>query len=306
MLGRTLVLGTPGKLSIAHRQLVFDGESGVKRTFPIEDLGFVIIESGQVLITSTCLRGLSEQNVAVVICGSTHMPLSQLLPFASNSTAQEITEAQLVATPAMQGRLWRQIIKAKLNNQAEVLELLGRPNVGRLRNLAEMVRNGDPANCEAQGARLYFQGIGGVVEFSRDQDSEDILNSALNYGYAVLRAAVARALIGSGLVCFRGIHHHNRYNSYCLADDIMEPYRPLVDLCVFGDMGPWGNFREEDLTPQMKASLLKILTCDVQVDGNRRPLALAVSSTTASLARYYLGKSKELILPELTRCSVRK
>ena len=296
MIARTLAFGSPGKLSICHSQLVYDGEGGGHRMFPVEDIGFVIIETGQMVVTTSCLRALAEQNVAVIICDDKHVPSAQLLPFAAHSTAQETVEAQLAATLAVQGRLWRQIVRAKLLNQSELLVRLGRPNALRLKTLADEVKNGDPSNCEAQGARLYFQSIKTEGEFLRDQEG-DGLNAALNYGYAVLRAAVARALVGSGLICFRGMYHHNRYNSFCLADDVMEPYRPFVDQYVFGDSeGTFENI-DKGLTRAMKARLLQMLTCDVQIGSVKRPLMLGVTSTTASLAKYYLGKTKELVLP---------
>ena len=296
MIARTLSFGSPGKLSISHSQLVYDGEGGIHRTFPVEDVGFVIIETGQMVVSTSCLQALADQNVAVVICNDKHVPSAQLLPFAAHSTAQETVEAQLAATPAVQGRLWRQIVRAKLLNQSELLVRLGRTNALRLKTLADEVKNGDPSNCEAQGARIYFQTIRTDADFLRDQEG-DGLNAALNYGYAVLRAAVARALVGSGLVCFRGVHHHNRYNPFCLADDVMEPYRPFVDQYVFGDTdGVFENI-DDGLTRPMKARLLQMLTCDVRIGSVKRPLMLGVTSTTASIAKYYLGKTKELALP---------
>jgi CRISPR-associated protein Cas1 len=248
------------------------------------------------VVTTSCLQVLAEQNVAVVVCDGTHMPAAQLLPFAAHSTAQETVEAQLGATSAVQGRLWRQIVRAKLLNQSELLVRLGRPNALRLKTLVDEVKNGDPSNCEAQGARLYFQSIKTEGDFLRDQEGGG-LNAALNYGYAVLRAAVARALVGSGLVCFRGVHHHNRYNPFCLADDVMEPYRPFVDQYVFGDSEGTFENMDDGLTRAMKARLLQMLTCDVRIGSVKRPLMLGVTSTTASLAKYYLGKTKELALP---------
>ena len=296
MIARTLSFGSPGKLAVRNRQLVYDGEGGVHRTFPIEDIGFIILETGLMTVTTSCLQALAAQNVAVVVCDGTHTPSAQLLPFAAHSTAQETIEAQLAATPAVQGRLWRHVVRAKLCNQAELLDRLGKGNSARLRTLADEVKNGDPSNCEAQGARVYFQSIASSQGFVRDKDGHG-LNVALNYGYAVLRAAVARALVGSGLVCFRGVHHHNRYNPFCLADDVMEPYRPFVDQYVFGDEGGVFNDVDGDLPRSMKARLLEVLTCDVRIGAVKRPLMLGVSSTTASLARYYLGETKELALP---------
>lgn len=296
MIARTLSFGSPGKLAVRNKQLVYDGEGGVHRTFPIEDIGFVFLETGLMTITTSCLQALAAENVAVVVCDDTHTPSAQLIPFAIHSTAQETVEAQMDATPAVRGRLWRQIVKSKLCNQAELLDRLEKGNALRLRTLADEVKNGDPSNCEAQGARVYFQSMASGMDFVRNQDG-DGLNAALNYGYAVLRAAVARALVGSGLICFRGVHHHNRYNPFCLADDMMEPYRPFVDQYVFGDED--GVFKDaaRGLTKAMKARLLEVLTCDVRIGSVKRPLMIGLSSTTASLARCFLGVAKDLALP---------
>ena len=164
----------------------------------------------------------------------------------------------------------------------------------RLLTLADEVKNGDPANCEAQAARIYFQALG-PDGFVRDRDG-DWPNAPLNYGYAILRAATARALVGSGLACFRGIHHHNRYNAFALADDIMEPYRPFVDQYVLGKVKPF-DVPLEELTKEIRTRLLQVLTCDVSLGDVRRPLMVALSFTTASLARYYKKNSGKLVLP---------
>lgn len=296
MIAKTLSFGSPGRLSIRNRQLVYDGEDGVHRTFPVEDVGFIILETGRIVVTAACLQALAEANVAVVVCDGAHAPLAQLLPFAAHSTTQETAEAQLAATPAMQGRLWKRIVQAKLRNQAALLATLGHKESGRLENLAENVKNGDPENCEAQGARIYFRALAPEADFRRTQDG-GWPNAALNYGYAILRAAVARALVGSGLVCFRGIHHHNRYNPFCLADDVMEPYRPFVDQFVFRSGGVLPAAQDGGLDRATKAALLSCLTCDVMLGELKRPLEIALSSTTASLARCYLEKNVDLLLP---------
>lgn len=296
MIAKTLSFGSPGKLSIHDRQLVYDGENGLHRTFPVEDLGFVLLETGRILVTSACLQALAEANVGVVVCGASHGPLAQLLPFAAHSTMQETAEAQLAATPAVQGRLWKRIVQAKLRNQAALLATLGHGESKRLENLADDVKNGDPENREAQGARIYFRALAAGTDFRRDPDG-GWPNAALNYGYAVLRAAVARALVGSGLVCFRGIHHHNRYNPFCLADDVMEPYRPFVDQFVFRPGAALPAAPDGGLDRAAKAELLSCLTCDVAIGGIKRPLEIALTSTTASLARCYLEKTADLLLP---------
>lgn len=294
MIARTLSFGSPGCLFVRDEQLVYESKDDTRRTFPLEDLGFVLVESDQIIISTACLRKLAETNVAAVVCDSTHTPIAQLHPFAAHSTSQETVAAQLAATGAVQGRLWRQIVRQKILNQASLLTLLEAPHVGRLKVLAEEVKNYDSNNCEAQAARIYFQTLM-PLGVNRDPDG-DWPNAPLNYGYAVLRAAVARALVGSGLLCLKGIHHHNRYNAFCLADDIMEPYRPFVDQYVLGKVKPF-DVPLRELTQPMRARLLQMLTCDVQMGDLKRPLMVALSYTTASLARYYKGETNKLVLP---------
>lgn len=299
MLARTLCFSSIGKLSVKLEQLVWEDEKGEKKTIPVEDIGFIILESEKISISAACLQFLAEKNVALVVCDKSHTPSAQLLPYAANLTSQETIEAQLAATDAVQGRLWRQICRQKILNQAGLMDLLGATdNLSAMKILAAQMKNGDPANCEGQAARIYFHALG-PEGFRRDRDGE-WPNAALNYGYAILRAAVARALVGSGLCCFRGIHHHNRYNPFCLADDVMEPYRPYVDQYVLGKVSPFDVPRSE-LTKEMKARLLQMLTCDVNLGEYRRPLMVALSYTTASLAKYYLGKTNELLLPVFSK-----
>lgn len=295
MIARTLSFASPGRLTVRNAQLVYEGENGIRRDFPIEDLGFVILETGLMTISASCIQQLAEANVALVVCDATHTPSAQMLPFAAHTTTQETISAQLAATAAVQGRLWRQIVRAKIANQAELLKRLGHKEHSRLKAMSGEVKNYDEGNIEAQAARIYFRTLAPDPDFIRSREGP-WPNPALNYGYGVLRAAVARALVGSGLTCFRGIHHHNRYNAFCLADDMMEPYRPFVDQYVFGNVPPFDVVATE-LTREMKARLLQMLTCDVKTETGRRPLMVALSQTTASLARYYLGKTDELVLP---------
>lgn len=295
MIARTLSFSSPGKLFAKDAQLVYEGEDGVRRSFPIEDLGFVILETGLMTVSSHCIRQLADANVALVVCDATHTPSAQMLPFAAHTTTQETVAAQLGATAAVQGRLWRQVVRAKILNQSELLRRLGFDASRRLRAMADEVKNYDAENVEAQAARIYFRALAPDPGFVRAREGT-WPNPALNYGYGVLRAAVARALVGSGLTCFRGVHHHNRYNAFCLADDMMEPYRPFVDQYVFGHVPPF-DVQATELTRGMKARLLQMLTCDVKTGDLKRPLMVALTYTTASLATYYLGKTDHLVLP---------
>lgn len=295
MIGRTVCFSSVGQLSLKLNQLVWDSADGAHATMPIEDLGFVILESDRIDVSAAAMRCLSEHNVALIVCDASHAPLSQLVPFAANSTAKETMEAQFAATEAVQGRIWRAICRQKILNQAALMTFLRKDdNVLSMKILAEQMKNGDPSNCEGQAARMYFHALG-PDGFRRDPDGA-WPNAALNYGYAILRAALARAIVGSGLSGWRGVHHHNRYNAFCLADDLIEPYRPFVDQYVFSGVRPF-DVPATELTREMKARLLQVMTCDVSLGDKRRPLMVALSYTTASLAKYYLGVEKSLALP---------
>ncbi len=295
MIARTLVFGSKGELFVKNCQLVWRGNDQEARTIPLEDLGFIIIDSALVTISSYALQQIAHQNIALVICDGSHTPSAQIIPYTANTTTEETVQAQFSASDAVNGRLWRQIIRAKLENQATLLKRLKKPEADKVKTLAQQVKNYDETNCEAQGARIYFQALAPTPDFKRDR--EGIWpNQALNYGYAIIRAAVARALVGSGLLCVKGIHHHNRYNAFCLADDVMEPYRPFIDQYIFGKVPPF-NGDEEELTKAMKARLLESLTCDLKTGDLVRPLMVALTYTSASLAKCYLGKSTELTLP---------
>lgn len=296
MIARTLSFGSPGVLSLANNQLVWNGDDGRTATMPVEDIGFVILESDRISITTAALRFLSDSNVAVVVCDKSHLPSAQLLAYAPSTIASEITEAQLSASDAVRGRIWRMLCRRKILNQAMLMRRLNASGGSRLEELADKVKNGDPSNCEGQAARIYFQALG-PEGFVRDRDGA-WPNSALNYGYAILRAAVARAIVGSGMVCFNGVHHHNRYNAYALADDLMEPYRPFVDQYVFGRVRPF-DVPVRELEKEHKARLLQMLTCDVQLGEFRRPLMVSISYVTGALARYFKKETAVIPLPEL-------
>lgn len=302
MLKRTLVFSNPGHLSLKLDQLVYQPKSCERgtRTIPVEDIGFVLIETPQITITTASLHFLAKNNITLIICDEKHMPCATLTSLASHTTTQKQITAQLKATEALKERLWRQTVKAKLENQATCLERGNRNGSKRIRALIRTVKKGDVTNCEAIAARLYFQ-TNFENETTRDRFGE-MPNAALNYGYAILRAATARALIGSGLTCLIGIHHHNQYNAFVLADDIMEPYRPFVDDLIFNTPTHLFTADAQELTKEMKAHLLSVLTLDVMLTTMRRPLMNALSYTTASLARCFLKEEKEIVYPRFPPC----
>jgi len=303
MLARTLFFSTPGHLGVQLEQLVYTPARTLDcaaRSFPIEDLGFIVVETHQMTITAYALQALAENNTAVIFCDKTHTPSAQLLSFAGHTLTQKHFSAQMMASEALKGRLWRQTVQAKIRNQAACLSRGGKRGADRLHRHADRVKNGDPANCEGVAARDYWECHTPEADFKRTRDGE-MPNAALNYGYAVLRAATARALIGSGLSCMVGLHHHNQYNAFTLADDVMEPYRPFVDDAVLNHTAV---FAEEALalTRDMKAALLNVLTADVIVGEMRRPLMNALSITTASLARCFLKEETVIAYPSFPSC----
>ena len=302
MIKRTLYFGNPAYLSLKNSQLVVkipntEGDDTI-RTIPIEDIGFVILDNPQITITHGTLGALVENNTAVVTCDSRHMPAGLLLPTEGNTTQSERYRNQIESSLPLRKQIWQQTIQAKIRNQAAALEKRRGKEFGNMLAWADDVRSGDSENLEARAAVFYWDNLFAVEidKFRRDPDG-DMPNSMLNYGYAILRAIIARALVGSGLLPTLGVHHRNRYNAYCLADDIMEPYRPYVDLMVCYILDDIGMPKE--MNRDIKARLLTIPTIDVMIDGKRSPLMIAASQTTASLARCYAGEIRKVSYPEM-------
>lgn len=298
MIKRTLVFTTSGRLRLHLRQLVWEGEDGRSSHVPIEDIGFVILESPLITVSTALLRELCMSNAAVVICDASHMPGSYLLPVAGHTMCQKVMGMQIALSAVKKDILWAQTVKRKIFNQGCVAKkynlLLGRDLV----KWSKEVRRGDPGNLEAQAARAYFT-IFTMDEMCPFRRSPTGLmpNPALNYGYAILRAAVARALVSAGLNCMMGIHHHNQYDPYCLADDIMEPYRPFVDMLVLENYEIFE--KSDELTPEMKRVLLGLLVMDVEIGKMKRPLMNALTLTAASIVRVISGSDEEIEYPKV-------
>jgi CRISPR-associated protein Cas1 len=293
MIKRTLFFTQPCKLAVKDRQLIATyPESGETKTAPVEDLGFVVIENQQISISMPLLAELTGNNVAVVFCNAAHYPSSMLLNLDGHHIQQELFRHQIDATEPLKKNLWKQTVEAKIRNQSGVLRRLSKDH-RKVLAFAEKVKSGDPENAEGSAARIYWPLLFGE-KFIREQHG-DPPNHLLNYGYAIIRAAVARALAGSGLLATLGIHHHNKYNAFCLADDIMEPYRPYVDLLVHEIFAKEKEI--DELTTGLKLQLLEILTVDVQLEKQLRPLMVGLSSTTASLAKCYAGTAKKINYP---------
>ncbi len=294
MLKRTLFFTNPAYLKVQQNQLVvIQQEKNVQSTIPVEDIALVILEHPQITISLPALQQLNDNNVAVVCCDRKHMPASMLLNLDGHHLQSELFRQQINSTQPLKKQLWQQTVQQKIKNQEAVLIKKGKPT-GALQSLANSVKTDDNTNREGTAAREYWSLLLGGG-FTRDRDG-GAPNSFLNYGYIVLRAAVARALVGSGLLPTLGIHHKNRYNAYCLADDIMEPYRAYVDDAVY-DLWQSGS-DDIILDKETKSYLLNVLSCDVKIGKLKRPLMVALSITTASLARCFSGESKTITYPQ--------
>lgn len=296
MIKRTLFFGNPAYLSTKNEQLVinFPETSKPEATIPIEDLGYVVLEDPQITITNGLMRKLIQNKTAVVTCDAQHLPCSLLQPLVGHSEQTERIRHQLDASVPLKKQLWQQTVTAKIENQAAHLQQRGK-NPLKLKRWATEVKSGDTQNHEAIAAAHYFQNLFDIEGFSRNQKGFPP-NNLLNYGYAILRAIAARALVSSGMLPSVGIYHHNKYNAFCLADDVMEPYRPYVDTVVYDIVETGCNM--EELTTSLKAELLTLPAMDVWIDGKQSPLMNAMSRTTNSLYECFFGSSRKLLYPE--------
>ena len=310
MIKKTLCFNNPAYLSLRDGQLVIklpeiekagnlteEFKKAAEVTRPIEDIGVVVLSHNQITITSGAIEALLENNCAVITCDSKSMPVGLLLPLVGNTTQSERFQEQLNASQPLRKQLWQQTMQHKISNQAAVLKKCSDAETKCMQIWANNVRSGDPENLEARAAVYYWKCLfGHIPGFIRDREGV-APNNLLNYGYAILRAVVARSLVASGLLPTLGIHHHNRYNAYCLADDIMEPYRPYVDQLVFDITEQYGV--DVELSKDIKAELLSIPTLDVVIGGKRSPLMIAASQTTASLYKCFSGELRKIVYPEL-------
>ena len=296
MIKKTLYFGNPAYLSLKDKQLTIK-LSEQEVTKPIEDIGVVVLDNRQITITSGAIDALLENNCAIITCDKRSMPTGLMLPLSGNTTQNERFRHQIEASLPLKKQLWQQTIQAKINNQTAVLKNYKECEIGCMERWAKSIRSGDPDNFEARAAYYYWQNLfGDIDDFTRERYGS-FPNNLLNYGYAILRAIVARALVSSGLLPTLGIHHHNRYNAYCLADDIMEPYRPYVDRVVCEIINEMGVGL--DLTKEIKTKLLTIPTIDVTINEKKSPLMIAVSQTTASLYQCFSGELRKIAYPTL-------
>lgn len=303
MLRRTICIESPCHLRCQNGQLVvsYSNVKGMEdfpeKSVPIEDIGILVLEHQQITLTHFLLDKLSSNNTAVVTCNEQHMPSGLLMPLESHTLQSERFRFQIQATEPLKKQLWQQTIKAKIYNQAIVLNKWQIPNQLMI-NLAQKVKSGDSDNHEAQASAHYWKNIFPPAwQFFRHREGPPP-NNLLNYGYAIIRATMARALAGAGLLPALGIFHRNRYNAYCLADDIMEPYRPFVDLTVRTIMDKTAQL--DVLSRELKNQLLKLPTLDVKIEDEKSPLFVATQRTAASLAKCLAGQQRKIAYPVLT------
>ncbi len=302
MVKRTLFFSNPVRLKVHLEQLVVDypENDGVKpdsKSAPIEDIGVIIIDNPQITLTSVLIQKLMANNSIIITCDERHMPQGCMLPFEGNTLVSERYKLQFNVSEPLKKQLWQQTIVAKIRNQASVLEFSG-INAKPLQIWANEVLSGDSKNHEGIAAAWYFNSIFShfITKFKRSREG-DAPNNVLNYTYAIIRAIVARAIVGAGLLPALGIHHRNKYNAFCLADDIMEPFRPFADRLVLDLIK-----QEEDisaLTVTIKAKLISIASVDVLIAGERAPFMNAIQRTVDSLVKCYVGEKRKLDLPKL-------
>ena len=308
MIKRTLYFENPAYLSVRLGQLVVrkpatDSDEGeqkddaIVRTIPIEDIGMIVLDHKQITLTQGLMAHLIDNNCAVVTCAENHLPAGLLLPLYCNTIQNERFRQQIEASLPLKKQLWQQTIQAKIHNQAAMLFYATGKVHNNMSVWEKSVKSNDSDNLEARAAAYYWKTVFPDNPFFVRGQFEDAPNNLLNYGYSILRAIIARALVGSGLLPTLGIHHHNRYNAYCLADDMMEPYRPYVDKIVY-DITVSGAAPE--LTKDNKIKLLSLPTTEVVINEKRSPLMVAATQTTASLAKCFNGEIRKILYPVMS------
>lgn len=292
MLKKTLLFEKKASIHAKLNQLQIK-TADVEKTIPIEDIGFIVIDHPEIYLSIHAMNQLVENGCAIIICNTSHLPSGMFLNLNGHHVQQEFFRNQINASEALRKQLWQQTVKEKIKNQGLLLEKInGKKNAFDF--LSSKVLSGDTSNMEGVAASQYWSTFFDLP-FKRERFG-NYPNNFLNYGYAILRAAVARALSGSGLLNTLGIHHKNKYNAFALADDIMEPYRPIVDEKVYGIIQ---NFDEQELNKTIKAELLQILTRTVYFDDEKSPLMVGLQRTSSSLQQCYAGEKKKINYPKL-------
>lgn len=293
MIKRIVEISTPAYCSCKDSQMVIERAGSETASIPIEDVGILILDHPQITCTQALMSSCAGNNTAVLVCDKRHLPGGLLLPFDGNSLHSKTISLQIRISAPARKRLWQEIIRAKILAQAKTLRQ-ATGDSGPLARIAERVRSGDPDNKEAHASRIYWQRLFGK-SFRRDPDGSGI-NTLLNYGYAVARASVARAIVATGLHPSLGLHHCNQYNTFCLADDLLEPIRPAIDMKVYG-LASRAPLFEPELTQENKKALLDILCEGSSINGRKLPLMTALHHYAASVRKVICAEAKEAEIP---------
>lgn len=293
MTWRSLLISNPARLSLQQNHLLIQQDEAIP--IPLEDIAVIVIESREVVLTAPLLSALAQYGVTLLTCDEQFLPCGQWLPFAQYHRSLKILKHQLAMTLPQKKQLWQQIVKQKIRNQAWLLDYSGHDiAAGRLNALADSVKSGDKNFAESQAAALYFRVLFGGC-FTRS--SGNSINACLNYGYSIVRSAVARSLVQYGFLPSLGLQHRNELNAFNLADDFIEPYRPLVDLLVWESR--LADNLQDTLTPQIKQKLVSLLHCQIKLDGRNYTLLAAIDRTVQSFQTALTAGCKTLKLPEM-------
>lgn len=294
---RNIKIDSNLQLHIENQQLVIGNFSEIK--FPLEDINSILIENQAVTFSSYFLQKMADMGIAVYVCDEKHLPNAVLLPMAKHSRHFKVLKCQIEIGKPLQKRLWQQIVIQKIKNQSLCLRLLNKDGASELQKMCKEVQSGDKTNVEAKAAAYYFRKMYGLG-FSRADDH--IINLALNYSYAIVRGIIARSIVCYGLEPSIGLFHRSELNCFNLADDMIEPFRPIVDLHVSGKFDI--SETRDVLTPEIKRELYGIINYDMLIKGEKRILSNCVDMLIASYSSILQGNKEELDLPELMQLQV--
>ena len=291
---RILQITKPCKLSVKNRQLVCENNED-KLTLPIEDISVIVLENRQIIFSNALLSELADNDIVLFSCDFSHIPSGCFAPFHNHSRYAEVAWLQVETSEPLKKRIWQEIVKTKICNQASCLKFFNKQHHQKLLEIAKLVQSGDSKNSEAFAASIYWKDL--FIDFNR-HDEFDIRNSALNYGYAIIRGCMARSVVGAGLLPCFGVHHANKLNAFNLVDDLMEPFRPFVDFQV----NKLNISNQKELDSQTKNKLVEILTQNCSVNDEEVTLLRACDLVALSVAKTIKNKNiKHLQLPLLKK-----
>jgi CRISPR-associated protein Cas1 len=296
---RGLHISQPAKLRLAQRRLEVAQEAGVHQ-FPLEDLAWVVLDTPEITTSAALLAACMQNGIMVIVSDDKHLPCGVALPFHQHFRQADVASLQLAASAPLKKRLWQSIVRQKIVNQADALDLSGGEGCATLMEISRRARSGDPDNVEARAARFYWSHL--FADFRR-QDESDKRNALLNYGYAIVRAALARSLVAYGFLPAFGLHHQSVQNAFNLADDLIEPYRPFIDrLAHARSVDGMGDANEGTLEIEDRRAMAAILSTNVCMADEELSFLSAVDRTVETLQRAFSsGETDALVLPSFTR-----